>query len=142
MVTALRIDAHAQHIEEHKTILASPEAREDGNLVTNTLNHIRQHEIEAQWMQQNDPAFLAATKQPPLPFPAPPPALTAPLQQPPGQGPQGQVPQIANTMNPAPPQIQQAAQVKGPNLPNLPKGADPKTQANYEQMKSQGNPNG
>lgn len=139
-VTALRIDNHAQHIEEHKTILASPEAREDANLVKNTLNHIRQHEIEAQWMQQNDPAFLAATKQPPLPFPAPPQAL--PQQAPglPQSQPIGPVPQVANTMNPQAPEVQKATEVRGPHLPSLPKGSDMKTQENYEQIK-QGNLN-
>lgn len=142
MVTALRIDAHAQHIEEHKTILGSPSAREDATLVKNTLDHIRQHEIEAQWLQQNDPAFLAATKQPPLPFPAPPQAPQPPQPQAPGPMSTGAIPGVGATMNPTSPIAQKAGEVRGPNLPNLPKGSDPRTQANYEQLKAQGNPNG
>lgn len=137
MVTALRIDQHAQHIEEHKTILSSPQSREDGKLVTNVLAHIKQHEDEQAWMQQNDPAFLAATLQPPLPFPAPPQASLPPPQQgapnPPPQGaPSANMPQL---VNPTPPQVQKAAEIKKPNMPNLPRGADMQTQSSYAQLK-------
>lgn len=136
-VTALRIDEHAQHIEEHKTILSSPESRQNGQLVTNVLDHIQQHETEMQWMQANDPAFLAATKQAPLPFPAPPPPPPPQLPASPQQG-QPNLPGapagISGTMNPATSTAQEAAQVKSPNMPNLPKGADQRTQSNYAQL--------
>lgn len=141
-VQALRIDEHAQHIEEHKTILSSPASRQDGNLVNLVLDHIRQHEVEAQWLQQNDPAFLAATKQPPLPFPTPPQAAL-----PPGPGPNPQAgigapaAGIPGTINPANATAQKAAEVKEPNMPSLPKGADMQTQSNYAQLR-QGHLNG
>jgi hypothetical protein len=138
-VQALRIDDHAQHIEEHKSILSSPDSRQNGNLVTLVLNHISQHEQEQQWLQQNDPAFLAATKQSPLPFPVPPQAAPAPnIPSPPpnaqaaiGAAPAG----IPGTMNPASPAAQKASEVRKPAMPNLPKGADLQTQDNYAQLR-------
>lgn len=132
-VQALRIDEHAQHIEEHKTLLASPSSREDETLVNNTLAHIAQHEQEQQWLQMNDPAFLAATKQPPLPYPAAPPVQAqlgpAPSGMPPNSG------GIPATVNPQNPIAQKATEVRTPNMPSLPKAADAQTQSSYAQLK-------
>jgi hypothetical protein len=137
---ALRIDLHGQHIAEHGTLLASPSSREDANLVNAVLAHIAEHEQLAQMMQQQDPAYLAATGQQPLPFPAPP----QPPQ--PQGGPQGAPPQgmqtaaagIPGTMNPASPMAQKAGEVKGPKMPDLPKGTDPQTAAAYQQLQNKG----
>lgn len=140
-VQALRIDEHAQHIEEHKTLLSSPSSRQDANLVTNVLAHIEEHEQLQQMLQQQDPAFLAATKQPPLPFPAPPGVPASPPVPPqgppaggppPGAAPAANMPQLLNA---TPPQLQKAAGIKKPNMPNLPKGADMQTQSSYAQLK-------
>lgn len=132
----LRIDNHIQHIEEHKSLLSSPASREDGILTQNTLDHIQKHEEAQQWMQINDPAFLAATQQQPLPFPVQ-------QQQPPAPAPGG-APDISGapagipgTLNPTNPVAQQASKVKGPSMPNLPKGSDQQTQQSYAQLQQQ-----
>lgn len=138
-VKALRIDGHAQHIEEHKSLLSSPSAREDGNLAEIVLSHIQEHEYWQQWLQINDPAYLAATQQQPLPFPAAPPPPSQPSVNPPGGAPgmAGASGGVAATVNPASPIAQQAAQVRPPHQPSLPKGADPQTQAAYAQIQQQ-----
>lgn len=133
-VQALRVDDHAQHIQEHKTILSSPSAREDATLVQVVLNHIQEHEDLQNQMQQTDPAYLAATKQSPLPFPVPPQAPQPPQAPTPGQNINGAPAGIAGTVNPQSPVMQQAQKVKGPNLPSLPAGTDAQTRANYEQV--------
>lgn len=133
-VNALRIDDHAQHIQEHKTILSSPASREDPVLVNVVLDHIKQHEDLQEWMQQNDPAYLAATKQNPLPFPSPPTAPQPPQVGTPGQNLAGASGGIGATVNPTSPIVQQAEKVKKPNLPGLPAGTDPQTRQNYEQV--------
>ncbi len=126
----LRTDAHAQHIAEHKTVIATPAARRDLKIVTPTTQHILDHENMMQRMQMTDPAFLAATGQPPLPFPPPPP------MGPPGAPPQPQAgPAGVGPMTDARPPAQVAADnVKQPNMPNLPKGTDPQTQAAAQQL--------
>jgi hypothetical protein len=135
-VQALRIDKHAQHIEEHKTLLSSPSSRQDARLVQSVLDHITEHEKLAQMMQATDPAFLAATGQQPLPFPAPqaPPQPAGPPQRvgPPGLS--GAPAGVAGTVNPTNPMAQQAQKVKQPHMPSLPKGADPTTQQSYGQI--------
>lgn len=138
----LRIDGHPQHIAEHKGLLSSPAARRDPRLTAATLQHIKDHEDVDQQLEQTDPALLAATQQQPLPFPQPPSPPPSP-QGPPGSAPGGPPPGpggapggIAATVNPASPVAQKAAQVKGPNMPSLPKGADPQTQASYAQLRS------
>lgn len=121
MPKAIKIDNHAQHIEEHSTLLSSPDSRENGQLVEMVLAHIQEHEQMQQQLQMMDPAILAATGQQPLPFPQPQP-----------QGAPGAA--IAATVNPANPTAQKAAEIKRPNMPNLPKGADPVTQQSYQQL--------
>jgi hypothetical protein len=126
----LRIDEHARHIAEHKTVLSSPSARRDPRIVNPCLQHIADHEAQQQQLQMMDPALLAATHQQPLPFPpAPPPQGPLPGGAPAGPGGPGGV------VDPTNPAQQQAAKVKQPNMPNLPKGADPQTQSAYQQIK-------
>lgn len=138
-VSVLRIDNHAQHIQEHKTVLSSPSSRQNPALVNAVLMHITAHEKAQQDMQQNDPAYLAATKQPPLPYPQPPPppVPNPPVGPQPGPPP-GSAPPVGATMNPLPAVEQKASTVKGPNLPSLPKGSDARTQSNYAQIQAPG----
>lgn len=135
----LKIDNHAQHIDEHKSLLASPSSRRDPKIVIPTLAHIADHEAEQQRLQQTDPAFLAATGQAPLPFPAPPtqpgPPPGAPGAPPGGPPPPGAAAGIPGTVNPANPLAQKASEVRGPHMPNLPKGTDPQTAESYAKVK-------
>lgn len=48
-------DDHRLHILEHKSVLASPESRQDPNIVQQTLMHIQQHIDE---LKSADPALL------------------------------------------------------------------------------------
>ncbi len=128
----LRIDEHAQHIAEHKTLLASPKSRRDLNLVNMVLQHIQDHENQMQQMQMTDPAFLAATKQAPLPFPPPPMPAPPPGAQ--GPMPPGAPGGVAATVNPQNPVQQQAEKTRQPNMPSLPPGSDPQTAAAYQQI--------
>ncbi len=125
----LRIDNHIQHIDEHKSILSSPASRRDPKIVGPTLQHIADHESMQLMLQQTDPAFLAATRQQPLPFPTQPP----PAQQP-GQAPTPGAAGIPGTVNPASALAQQAGKTRQPNMPNLPAGTDPATASAYQQI--------
>src|SRR5574341_1225423 len=85
-VTALAIDNHLLHIKEHSVVVASPESREDPNVVTSAMQHIQEH--IGLW-QTTDPTLLAALGIPPPPMPpplpGPPPSGGPPL--PPGARP-------------------------------------------------------
>lgn len=131
----LRIDIHAQHIAEHKSLLSSPAARRDPKIVNPTLQHIADHEQMQQMLQATDPAILAATHQQPLPFPAPPPQGPPPGAQPGPGAPPAAAAGIPGTVNPQSATAQQAGKVKQPHMPGLPKGADPQTQSSYAQIK-------
>jgi hypothetical protein len=63
-VSALALDNHALHIQEHKAILADPDLRNDPMLVQITLNHIQEH---IDLLRNTDPGLLALTRQQPLP---------------------------------------------------------------------------
>lgn len=108
---AIITDQHAQHILEHKTVLASPEARKDPNSpqVVATLNHIQEH---FDFLQTANPMLLALLNQ----------QSAAPMGVPgPGQA-----------MNPAPPVMQEAAAVQSPRMPSPPEGTDPTSAAIIE----------
>ncbi len=117
---AIITDQHAQHILEHKTVIASPEVRENPNspIMANTLDHIQQH---LNFLQTANPALLALIHQqsiagqPPSNTPAPNPGAS--------QG------QAGGPMNAAPPVVQQAEGVALPNMPSPPQGADPQSAA-------------
>jgi hypothetical protein len=104
---ALITDQHAQHILEHKTVLASPEAREDGNapMVQVTLAHIQEH---LNFLRTGDPQLLALIHQQSIGAPAAPPQPGAVGQQ----------------MNPEQPVMQEAGAVQQPNMPSPPVGTD------------------
>jgi len=97
-VKVILIENHPQHIKSHLTVIASPETKEDDNLVKATLDHIQSHLNE--W-KNTPPEMLAALGIPPFPSPMmPQPGM------PPGPGapqPQG-MPHPSN----APAQVQNA----------------------------------
>lgn len=117
--TAIVTDQHAQHILEHKTVLANPEFRMNPNSpeMQATLAHIQEH---INFLKTTDPALLALIHQQSL----------AP-QGMPGQPPQagGQPPNASEPMNPLPAVAQEASAVKMPGQPSAPPGADPASAA-------------
>lgn len=115
-------EIHADHIQGHLNLLASPEAKENPQLVIRVLEAVNEH--IALW-RSADPAILMITGQQPPPQPARPPA-------PPGAppGPQGEVS----------PAVMNQAQPNQPNMPRLPEGAPAESQAAYEQLAPQATP--
>jgi hypothetical protein len=116
---ALVTDQHAQHIMEHKTVMASPEVRSNPNdpIVTAALDHIQQH---INFLQTANPALLALIHQQ---------SIGAPPQPQGPQGPQGQGGGTPQMLNATPPVMQQAAEVQGPRMPSPPRGTDPQSAA-------------
>lgn len=128
-VQALNIDEHVLHIKEHKSVISSPDARKNPQIVQSVLAHIQQH---IDLLKTADPNLLNILGQPslaPPPAPGQPGPTSGPGQLPgsggpspaeggpqgpggpklpsPGNGPQGPVPESA------PPDI------KMPSLPNI-----------------------
>lgn len=62
-VTAAMIDAHKQHIMEHKAVLADPDLRNDNTLVQNVLQHIQDH---INYLRSADPQLLQLIGEQPL----------------------------------------------------------------------------
>jgi hypothetical protein len=96
------IDNHILHIEEHKAVLSSPEARQS-EIVQITTNHIQQH-IEA--LQTADPFLLSVLGQP----------IPPQMGMPPGGQPPNNEGQLNADKTPQP-------QPNQPNMPNMPKNA-------------------
>ncbi len=114
---ALITDQHAQHILEHKTVLANPEVRssEDpdaANVVQVTLAHIQEH---INLLQTGNPALLQMIHQQSM----------APAF------PQG-APSPAPMMNNQAPAVQAAGAVNQPNMPSPPANTDPQSAAIIE----------
>lgn len=107
---ALITDQHAQHILEHKTVLASPEVRMDPNspIIQATLMHIQEH---INFLKTADPALLALIHQ----------TSMAPPPMPPQNG------GTSEMLDGAPPVVKQAQGVEGPNMPAPPQGTDPQS---------------
>jgi hypothetical protein len=105
-------DKHEIHILEHKTVLASPEARRNPQLIAIVTKHLQDH---FNILRTADPAILQLLGSQPM-------APAAP-------GPNG--PGIDATN----PLAQQADNVSLPILPSPPAGADPATSAIINQMK-------
>lgn len=78
------LDAHKQHIMEHKSVLADPDLRQDPDLVKNVMDHVEQH---LNMLRNTDPALLQLVGEQPVPPLNPPPQPQAP------NGPQGMPPQ-------------------------------------------------
>jgi len=72
---ALIFDNHPVHIQEHHALIASPEARENPEMVQATLQHIQEH---VQLWFQADPNVLTALGIQPAPVPPPPPPAPPP----------------------------------------------------------------
>jgi hypothetical protein len=83
------------HIQEHKTVLASPEARENPELVQNALEHIQEH---INLLKTGDPDVLQMTGSQPI--------NPAPIS-----------PELTSTQ---PPVVQAAEEVNLPRMPTNP----------------------
>lgn len=130
MPIAVITDQHKLHIQEHATVLDSPEARQDPKIVQAVTQHIQEH---IQLLKTTAPELLQLLGEQPLapqPPQGPPPGPMPP--KPPG-APGPVMPQMANA---TPPVVQAANDVKGPQMPNLPKAAPPETQNAYAQIKA------
>jgi hypothetical protein len=110
-VQAIATDTHPLHIMEHKSVVASPEARENPQIIQSTLTHIQEH---IRLLRETDPGLLAVLGMTPIPQATPP--------VPTGPEPGGSAPasggSAAEVLNPAPPAMQEAA---GVNMPQMPK---------------------
>ena len=105
-VQAMEFDAHQIHINEHKAVLADPEARANPQLVALVKAHIEAHE---QFQQMN--ALQQAGAPPPSVVP------TAPAQQNPSLNPMvppPSSPMVAPTAAPAAPTVRTAQPAKAP----------------------------
>lgn len=139
--TAMLTDDHKMDLLEHATVLDSPEARSNPEIVKNTVAHMQQH-IAILSDPKVAQILIALGRQPiqpmpppgapPMPHPAGPPG--PPQPHPPGPPNPGPVPaQMANATMPV---VEAANGVKGPSMPSLPKGAPPGAQDAFAQLKS------
>lgn len=106
-VPVILTDDHVLHIQEHQTVLASPEARMNPNVVKNSLAHIHEHITQ---LMSGDPV-LQLLGQPSL---MPPPPLDGGGAPPKGPK-KSTAPGAVDATNPATKEAQQI------NLPNMPK---------------------
>ena len=118
-------DDHQAHVRAHFSVLNSPNARQDQQLIQITNAHCAAHINMELQLQQTQPALLAILRETPLPMPAQP-----QMQPPPGGG--GPAPSSGVLAAPG--------QVPGPEprkakLPSMPPGTDPASQASYEKIK-------
>lgn len=118
-VTALACDDHKAHWLEHRSILSSPQARQNPMIVELVTNHMLEHQQMAMALQLQNPQILAWMGETPMPMPMQPPQM---------QGQQA-TPNVVDSRNPV---EQQAEGVQAPRKPNLPKGADENTAQSYE----------
>jgi hypothetical protein len=130
-VTAILTDRHKLHIEEHSTVLDSPEARQDPKIIQAVTQHLQDH---INLLKNTDPNLLNLLGEQSL---AAPPgqgqAPGAPLPPGPLHPPGPVMPQMASPTNPA---QQEAMGIKGPNMPGLPKGTPAGAQDAYAAIKS------
>lgn len=115
-VQAILTDNHTMHISEHKSVLASPDARENPEIVQATLDHIQEH-IEL--LQTADPITLQLLGQQPLQPMLPPGQEGSPnqaLSRDASRAMEG-VQQSLDATNPI---DKQAQSVKLPNMPKNP----------------------
>lgn len=129
MPIAVFTEQHKLHIQEHATILDSPEAKNDPNVVRVVAEHIQQH---INLLRTVDPSLLQLLGEQPLP-PAP---GMQPMVAPQGQpsGPQGKT--MPQMMNSTPPVVQKAQETNMPNMPALPQSAPLATREAYGQMQA------
>lgn len=119
-VPVLAIDEHLEHIKQHRGILADPELRKDQNIAAIVLQHITDH-IDA--LKNTDPNLLQLIGQQPLP-PDQQPAPVGPDGQPLPQAGAEQAPPTGAPPTPTPGQVEQPAgqmpNQQMPNMPNMP----------------------
>ncbi|CAM6000302.1 unnamed protein product [Sphagnum balticum] len=108
---AVSVDNHVLHIKEHKSVIASPDARKNPQIIQATLAHIQEHIND---LRNVDPGLLNVLGYPPLP-PAPPPPGSQPPGPPPG-GPGGSPPSQGG-MPPKPGMVPQPNPNGGPSMP-------------------------
>ncbi len=85
-VLAEMFDLHAEHIREHRAVMADPDLRKDPALRAIVQAHMQQH---IDFLRTVDPDLLMITKQQPLQSPMAPqmaPQMAGPAGQPPGPG--------------------------------------------------------
>jgi hypothetical protein len=121
-VVVLPTDRHAVHINEHKAVLANPEARNEGDITSVVLEHIAEH---IQLYKTTDPMVLMLTGNDPLP-----PGMAQGPSGPPAPNGAG------NSAVIQPEQPENGLMEKPPNLPNLPKAADPVSQDSYDKLQN------
>ncbi len=117
--TAVITENHADHINSHSSVISSPREKDDGSIVSVTLEHIQEHVDMWISASQNNPGILLATGQQPLMAP-PPPQPTAPPNMPNlagnGQQPSQNIAQDVNQPNlPTNPMTGEQAVIPGVN---------------------------
>lgn len=115
-------DAHALHIQEHKVVLASPEAREDPDVVKAVTDHLQKHIEVLQTLSIQNPNLLIALGQQPVqpPMPAAP-APGGPAAPPaPGGGGGGAGGAVAKLADATDPSLVAAKAAGGPGMPTNP----------------------
>jgi len=124
-VVALITDSHAQHINEHKAVLSSPESRKNPQVIQVTLAHIMEHIAQ---LKTADPVLLQILGQEPVQAQTgQPPVQPDQGQIPPQPKPSGEVPQV----QPLSPVTEMAAKT---SMPTAPEGTAPQTEAIIEKM--------
>lgn len=107
-VKAIMTDDHVAHINEHKSVLSSPDARKNAQLVQMTLQHIQEHIDQ---LMTAPPQLMALLRQPLLGGQQPMPGQqnAAPTEGAPGQ-----------VLSPLNPTEQEASEVGMPGMPSQP----------------------
>lgn len=117
--SALYCDDHAFHWLEHRAVLANPETRRDPAIVQPTMAHMQEHVDMYTQLQATNPIVLALMKLPPMPVGGAMPQQPGPVQQ---------------GLNPQDPAVAAAQNIKKPNMPRMPAGADQGSQQAYAEM--------
>jgi hypothetical protein len=131
-------DRHKLHIQEHSTVLDSPEVRKDPTIIQAVTKHIQDH---INLLKTTAPELLGLLGEQSLaPQTGPP---TGPPPGAPPQGPGGALPPhappgnvMAQMHNATPPLVQEAHGVKGPKMPTLPKNTPGPAQDAYAQIQA------
>ena len=106
MVRAIWTDQHAQHIQEHKTLLANADARKDASLLERVFTHIQEH---IDLLKQTPPENLMMTGQTPIPD-------QAQINADESMGP----PELGGNMDSANPVLKEAKNISAPKMPKNP----------------------
>lgn len=116
---AIITDAHLQHIQEHKAVLASPESRIDPTIVKVVVDHMMEH---INLLRTGDPVLLQLLGQQPV-APAAPGTPGQPPAQPSRGGPNPPPP--GADIAPISPTTDMAAQTNAPKMPTNPLSGQP-----------------